>query len=171
MLTSSVIIRPVRSEDTADLQANCFSRNTLIEVQQQIEGSLAGMADGQWLHLVAEVDGIVVGSAELRRETHRLLSHRAEWTGVVVCGRYQGRGIARALLKETLEEAASWGIELLTVGVRGGTPAEEVYHRLGFQEYARLPGGFKEMRDGKLQVFDDVSLYLPIPATAPDPTL
>ncbi len=35
--TSSVIIRPVRGEDTADLQANCFSRNTLEEVQQQKE--------------------------------------------------------------------------------------------------------------------------------------
>ncbi len=80
------------------------------------------MANDRWLHLVAEVDGIVVGSAELKRETHRLLAHRTEWTGVVVCGAYQGRGIARALLEEALAQAASWGIELLTVGVRGGTP-------------------------------------------------
>jgi len=74
---------------------------------------------------------------------------------------YQGRGIARALLQQTLEEAVTWGIELLTVGVRGGTPAEEVYHRLGFREYARLPGGFKEMCDGEVLTFDDVSLYHP----------
>ena len=162
MSPSPVIIRRVRGEDAADLQANCFSRNTLIEVQQHLDNSLAGMADNRWLHLVAEVDRMVVGSAELKRETHRLLSHRAEWTGVVVCGHYQGRGIARALLQETLAHAASWSIELLTVGVRGGTPAEEVYHHLGFREYARLPGGFKEVRDGELLVFDDVSLYLPV---------
>lgn len=90
MSPSPVIIRRVRREDAADLQANCFSRNRLFEVQQHIENSLAGMANDQWLHLVAEVYGIVVGSAELKRETHRLLSHRAEWTGVVVCGHYQG---------------------------------------------------------------------------------
>ena len=162
MSSSPVIIRRVRGEDAADLQTNCFSRNTLIEVQQHIDNSLASMANGQWLHLIAEVDGIVVGSAELKRETHRLLSHRAEWTGVIVCGHYQGRGIARALLRETLAQAATWGTELLTVGVRGGTPAEEVYRRLGFREYARLPGGFKEVRDGELLVFDDVSLYLPV---------
>jgi GNAT superfamily N-acetyltransferase len=161
-MSPPIIIRRVRREDAADLQANCFSRNHLSEVQQQIEGSLAGMAENRWLHLVAEVDGTVVGSAELKRETHRLLSHRAEWTGVVVCGLYQGRGIARALLQKTLEEATTWGIELLTVGVRGGTPAESVYHRLGFREYARLPGGFKEVRDGELMVFDEVSLYLPV---------
>ncbi len=166
MSTSSVLIRPVHREDAADLQANCFSRNTLSEVQQQIENSLANMAHDLWLHLVAEVEGIVVGSAELKRETQRLRRHRAEWTGVVVCGWYQRRGIARALLMETLAQAAAWGIELLTVGVRGGTPAEEVYHRLGFREYARLPNGFKEVRDGQLLVFDDVALYLPVPATA-----
>ena len=106
---------------------------------------------------------------ELKRETHHLLSHRAEWTGVVVCGQYQGRGIAGALLTETPAQAATWGIELLTVWVCGGTPAEEVYHRLGFCEYARLPGGFKEVRDGELLTFDDVSLYLPVPALADRP--
>ena len=57
-------------------------------------------------HQVVEVDGIV-GSAELKRETHRLLAHYVEWTGVVVCVHYQGRGIARSMLQETLEEAAS----------------------------------------------------------------
>ena len=124
---------------------------------------------GHSLHLVAEVDGTVVGSANLARETHRLTRHRATWGGVVVCGHYQGRGIARALLQETLAQASSWGIELLTVGVRGGTPAEEVYHRLGFREYARLPGGFKEVRDGELLFFDDVSLYLPVPGLPDEP--
>ncbi|MBO0783402.1 MAG: GNAT family N-acetyltransferase [Ktedonobacteraceae bacterium] len=166
MPSSPVIIRPVRREDAIDLQTHCFSRNTLEEVQQQVESNLARMAEGQWLHLVAQVDEIVVGSAELKRETHRLLRHRAEWTGVVVDGEYQGRGIARALLAETLTQAATWGIELLTVGVRGGTGAEGVYHRLGFREYARLPSGFKEVCDGKLLVFDDVSLYLPVPPLA-----
>lgn len=68
---------------------------------------------------MAEAEGVVVGSEELRRESHRLLSHCAPWR-----------------------------------------LPEEVYHRLGFREYARLPGGFKEMRDGKALTFDDVSLYL-----------
>ncbi|TMB80432.1 MAG: hypothetical protein E6J48_10395, partial [Chloroflexi bacterium] len=65
MSTPSVIIRPVRREDAADLQENCFSRNTLEEVQQQIEGSLIDFSRGHSLHLVAEVDGTVVGSANL----------------------------------------------------------------------------------------------------------
>jgi hypothetical protein len=48
MSTSSVMICPVRREDAADLQTNCFSRNTLEEVQQHIEGSLAGIMDDRW---------------------------------------------------------------------------------------------------------------------------
>ena len=169
MACSSVLIRRVRREDAPDLQTYCFSRNQLDDVQQQIERSLAGMAENRWLHLVAEVDGIVVGSAELKHETHRLLSHRAEWTGVVVCSLYRGRGIARALLTKTLAQAALWSIEIVTVGVRGGTLAEEVYRRLGFREYARLPGGFKEVRDGEVLIFDEVGLYLLVHA-ATEPT-
>jgi GNAT superfamily N-acetyltransferase len=165
------MIRRVRREDAADLQANCFSGNTLEEVRQQVETLLNEPALRHALRLVAEVDGSVVGSADLVRETHRLKRHRAEWAGVVVCGSHQGRGIARALLQETLRQAASWGIELLTVGVRGGTPAEEVYRRLGFREYSRLPGGLKEECDGKLLAFDEVMLYMVVPAfgDAPEP--
>ncbi|MFL5698294.1 MAG: GNAT family N-acetyltransferase [Ktedonobacteraceae bacterium] len=169
MSTPSVTIRPVHREDAADLQANCFSRNTLEEVQQQIESLLDDFARGQAMRLVAEVDGSVIGNADLIRETHRLKRHCAGWAGVVVCGPYQGHGIARALLTETLPQAASWNIELLTVGVRGGTPAEEVYRRLGFRQYARLPGGLKEARDNQLFVFDEVMLYMPVTATASRP--
>jgi GNAT superfamily N-acetyltransferase len=169
MSTPSVIIRPVRREDATDLQINCFSQNRLIEVQQQIEGLLADFARGQALRLVAEVDGSVFGSADLLHETHRLKRHRATWGGVVVCGNFQGIGIARALLQETLTQAATWDIKLLTVGVRGGTSAEGVYRRLGFLEYARLPAGFKEEREGSLLVCDDVCHYLPVPALADRP--
>ena len=164
MSTPSVMIRPIRRGDAANLQANCFSGNTLEEVRQQIESLLDDLAGGHTLRLVAEVDGTVVGSADLVRETHRLKRHRAEWAGVVVCGPYQGRGIARALLQETLRQAASWGIELLMVGARGGTPAEEVYRHLGFREHSRLPVGLKEVRDGKLLAFDEVMLYVVVPA-------
>lgn len=162
MSETAVTIRPVRLEDAVHLQANCFSRNTVDEVREQIRRGLSEFARQERVPLVAEVGGAVVGSADLERETHRLQRHRAGWGGVVVCGLYQRRGIARALLQETLTWAAAWGIEILTVGVRGGTPAEEVYHRLGFREYARLPGGFKETRDGALLVFDEVALYMPV---------
>jgi len=51
--------------------------------------------------------------------------------------------------------------EILEIGVRGGTPAEEVYRRLGFTEYARLPQGIKEpWGDGN--VFDEILFYQPV---------
>ena len=84
MSTPSVIIRPVRREDAADLQVNCFSRNTLEEVQQQIEGLLSDFTRGHALRLVAEVAETVVGNTDLIRETHRLKRHCAGWGGVVV---------------------------------------------------------------------------------------
>lgn len=41
MTRSSVLIRWIRRGDATDLQANCFLRNRLDEVQQQIERGVA----------------------------------------------------------------------------------------------------------------------------------
>lgn len=157
-----VAIRRVRIEDAANLQTNCFPSKTLEKVQQQIENSLSGMVEDQWLHIVAEMNGIIVGSAELKRETPY-----AEWINVVVSKQDQEHDIASALLQATLAQAASWGAELLTVKALGGTPAEELYHRLGFYEHGRLPGGFRE---NALVAFDDVTLALRVPNIASLPS-
>ncbi len=77
--------------------------------------------------------------------------------------RYWRRGIARGLFAELSAHAAAMGIELLATSCRGGTPAETVYHRLGFTEYGRLPRGMKEA-SGK--VFDEVLLYKPLTPAA-----
>ena len=58
----------------------------------------------------------------------------------------------------------SMGIEILEVGCRGGTPAEEVYRRLGFIECGRLPGGIVEPW-GERRAYDEVSFYMPVVRT------
>ena len=47
---------------------------------------------------------------------------------------------------------------------RADTPAEQVYPRLGFVEYGRLPRGIKESW-GDQRVFDMVYLYQPLGPT------
>ena len=59
------IIRPVRPEDAADLRENCFSANTLEEIQADIEQRIKTFEQGIQVHLVAEVDGTVVGTGLL----------------------------------------------------------------------------------------------------------
>lgn len=159
-----VTIRLVKIEDAADLHQNCFPAVPTVEaVREGIEEDLGAFADGLRVPLVAEVDGSVVGTATLLRESHRLKRHRAEVGGVVVAGRYQGRGIGRRLIDELRSRAAAMGVEILEISWRGGTRAEELYRRLGFVEYGRLPSGLKEPSG---QAFDHVLFYMPIGPTA-----
>ena len=130
-------------------------------VKERLESTIQMFEEGNGVQLVAEVDGIVIGTATLRRNSHPLYVHRAEIDSVVVHGDYQRRGIARRLIAGYRTYAESMGIEILEIGARGGTPAEEVYRRLGFIEYTRLPGGIKEpWGDGN--AFDEVLFYLPV---------
>jgi ribosomal protein S18 acetylase RimI-like enzyme len=161
MNSENIIIRPVAREDAADLQENCLSMNTLEEVKERVENTIQMFEEENGVQLVAEVDGMVVGTVTLSRNSHPFYAHRAEVDSVVVCGYYQRRGIARRLIAGCRTHAESMGVEILEIGVRGGTPAEEVYRRLGFIEYARLPQGIKEPWDGG-GVFDEVLLYQPV---------
>jgi ribosomal protein S18 acetylase RimI-like enzyme len=158
---TSITVRPVERGDVVDLRENCFSMNTLEELQGRVENSIQMSEEGTGLRLVAEVDGIVVGTVVLSRQNHPFYAHRAKVDDVVVHGDYQRRGIARRLIADCRAHAASMRVEILEIGVRGGTPAEEVYRRLGFIECARLPQGIREpWGDGN--VFDEVLFYQPV---------
>ena len=159
--TINVTIRPVRLSDAGQVRESCFSMNTLEEVETGIRQSLLGIVEGKEIQLVAEVDSAVVGIVSLVRQAHPLQSHRAEIAGLVVHPDFQRRGIARKLVKACQERAQKLGISILEISCRGGEPAEQIYPRLGFKEYGRLPGGLVEPWGGH-QVFVQVYFYLPI---------
>lgn len=159
--TERIVVRPVRLADAPQLRENCFSANTLDEVKERIVDSLSALEEGKEMLLVAVVGGTLVGTGTLVRKTHPLHAHRGEVGGLVVHPDYQRRGIARRIVEQIAERAASMGVEILEVGCRALTPTEEVYPRLGFIECGRLPGGIKEpWAEG--QVYDEVSFYMPL---------
>jgi len=167
MVDIAVTVRPVQLSDAADVQDNCFTMNTLEEVQSHIRANLQASEEEKGLQLVAEVDGKAVGTVILTRNSHPLFTHRAELGSLVVHGDYQRRGIARRLVEESRSYAQSMGIEILEISCRAGTPAEQVYPRLGFIEYGRLPQGIKEPW-GDHNAFDIVYFYQPLEGTSDD---
>ena len=156
-----IVVRPVTSEDAAQLRDNCFSANTLAQVQALIADAVQACERGTQVLLVAVVDRLVVGTGTLTRNSHPLRAHRGELGGLVVHGNNQRRGVARRIVEAVLDRAASTGLEILVVGCRGGTPAEEVYPRLGFVECGRLPRGLMEAY-GEQRIYDEVSFYVPL---------
>jgi GNAT superfamily N-acetyltransferase len=155
---SDVIVRPVAAGDVTDLHENCFPRSTHDEVHRLVENSLRGALEGRYAHLVAEVDGHVVGTVELGVQSGRA-RHRGELFRFVVAESQRGKGIARALLEAVIAEAKRLGVEMIDAAARAGTPAEDAYRKLGFVEFGRLPGGL--VMDPE-EIYDLVYFYLPV---------
>ncbi len=158
MQTSDVVIRAVRADDAAQLRDNCFSANTLEEVQEHIAQNLKAATEGKSVQLVAVVDGVPIGIVTLERRSHPLKAHRAEMIGLVVDPRYQRQGIARMLVAECRTRASQMGIQVLETSCRAGQPPEQVFRQLGFLEYGRLPRGLVEV-SGDNKLFDEVYFY------------
>lgn len=156
-----IFIRPVIMNDANHLQTNCFPAVSLEQVWEALRDTLAATEAGKELQLVAEVDGIVVGSATLRRDSHALRSHRAGLFGLIVQPVYQRQGIAGQLVDALAAHAQALGIEILETSCRVGTGAEQVYPKLGFTEYGRLPRGLYQTW-GEPTIFDEVYFYRPI---------
>ena len=95
MNSENITVRPVGREDAADLRENCFSMNTLEEVEERVENTIQMFEEGSGVRFVAEVGGLVVSTAVLRRHSHSLYAHRAEVDDVVVHPVHQPQ-VARA---------------------------------------------------------------------------
>ena len=96
------------------------------------------------IELLAELDGIVVGSAGIgcvgRKEKIR---HRAEF-GISVDKAYWGLGIGRALTEACIECAKRAGYAQLELeAVAENRSAIGLYESVGFVEYGRNPKGFR----------------------------
>lgn len=95
-------------------------------------------------HLVAELDGAVVGYIRLGYPTPLACnSHVRQIQGLAVAEEARGTGVGRALLRAVRDEAKRHGARRLTLRVLGhNTPARKLYEAEGFVVEGILPGEF-----------------------------
>ncbi|MBZ3903252.1 GNAT family N-acetyltransferase [Streptomyces griseiscabiei] len=105
-------------------------------------------------HLVAELDGTVVGYVRIVRPTGLAChTHVRQIQGLAVADAARGAGVARALLRAAQDESRRRGARRLTLRVLGhNTPARKLYESEGFVVEGVLPEEF--LLDG--QYVDDV---------------
>ena len=152
-----MLIRPVEQSDVASLRDNCFSLNTMEQMQGIVDLAIHNASADEGVMLVAVDDaGDVVGNVTATREMHRLRRHRVRLGGFVIHPAAQGSGLARALTRAAAEWCRSHDCDILELDCRGGTPAEAAYRGLGFIEWGRLEGGFIE----DAGTFDQVNFSL-----------
>ena len=111
-------------------------------------GVVDAVGDGSCVLLGArEVDGTLVGTAQLLLATRPNGSHRAEVAKVIVHTKARRRGIGRALMLALEERARRLGRTTLVLDTRRGDPSEELYTSVGYTlagvipRYARSANG------------------------------
>lgn len=108
----------------------------------------ADLGDGLQLW-VAEADGEVVGTVQLAPSQKDNGRHRADVQKMLVRSDYRRRGIAAQLLATAEAHARTLGRTTLVLDTELGSPAEQMYQRLGWQRVGEIPQ-FAAQIDGRL---------------------
>ena len=105
------------------------------------------------IEILAEIDGIVIGSAGIGQKSPKFkLRHRCEF-GISIDKNYWGLGIGRALTEACIECAKKAGYEQMELEVVAENErAVRMYERAGFTEYGRNPRDFKSRLTGYQEV-------------------
>lgn len=90
--------------------------------------------------LVAEEDGVIVGSVQVAPCTRENGCHRADLKKLFVLRSHRGRGIASRLMQAAEEAAASLGLTLLILDTHEGSVAEPMYQHWGWRKVGAIPG-------------------------------
>ena len=117
--------------------------------QQEAELLRAKSESADELELVAEVDGIIVGTAGLSSLGARYkVKHRASF-GISIAREYWSLGLGRAMTRACIECAAAAGYSQLELdAVSENKRAIALYRSEGFVEYGRNPRGFRSCGGG-----------------------
>jgi RimJ/RimL family protein N-acetyltransferase len=156
------VIRPLHAEDAAGFQAlrlrglrespeafgSTYEEEAGVPLDE-IAARLARGAEGEDVVFGADGEGVLVGVAGLRRDSHRKARHRAHVWGMYVAPEARGRGLGRALLESLIAHARTLtGIERLTLSVvPDNRAARSLYLRLGFVSYGLEPQAYSLDRE------------------------
>ena len=98
------------------------------------------VALGHCVLLAAWLDGVLVGTVQLRLDAQENQPHRAEISKLLVDPEAMRRGVARALMQRAEQTARGIGRRVLTLDTRRGSPADALYRVLGWNELGIVPG-------------------------------
>ena len=129
-------LRPARLDDAGALHKSCYPEADAEDVSFYLAWSLRQVQRGRMVRLVAEVDGRVVGNAQLT-----LLGTEGEIGSIVVAESHRRQGLARCLIAALMAEARARELAALEIGVRRNQPhLQAFYESLGFSPETKKSG-------------------------------
>jgi len=97
------------------------------------------VASDATLLFVAEVDGVILGTVQVGLAQMPNQPHRGDLKKLLVHRSARGKGLARLLMQAAEDEAALRGKTLLVLDTATGSPAEEIYPKLGWIRVGVIP--------------------------------
>jgi ribosomal protein S18 acetylase RimI-like enzyme len=108
------------------------------EEKEFLPKRLAEIEQGETIQIIAEIEGELVGNAEIRRHVGRQ-SHVGT-LGISVKSGFRRKGIGTRLMQELLNQAKTQGLKIIILQVNEtNLPAITLYRKLGFKETGRIP--------------------------------
>ena len=105
---------------------------------------IPNLEKGDFILLVAEVDGEICGCVFLDLAMMPNQVHRAGVGKLLVDPKYRGKGLARALMIGIEQQALNLGKSLLVLDTKTGDKAEQLYLSLGYQSAGCIPNFAKD---------------------------
>ncbi len=100
---------------------------------------VAALDGGNRILLIAEDEGVIVGTVQLDMASRPNSLHRAEVAKLMVHTQHRRRGIAKRLMQAIEEEARRAGRTTLMLDTREGDPSESLYLKLGYVRAGAIP--------------------------------
>ena len=144
-----ITLRAPKKEDLNDLytlhkqlieEEAKIGADTLIDKKQMINRHtqlIQGVETGKIVAIITEIKGKAVGQSNARKRGGRL-KHNAG-LGVFLLKTYRNMGIGTELMNELETQSKKLDVKNLYLEVFAISPAVNLYKRLGYKEYGRLP--------------------------------
>lgn len=138
-----VVIRQARGEDAPELRKRLarvvrekvyldVTPDALPDPREQRE-EIEKLQDSGGMYAVVEVDGILAGTAQLKRGSKGISDHTAKFRTWIIPG-YRGMGLGKKLMEYTIGWAKSNGIEKINLDVWSNNErAIRLYRKYGFR--------------------------------------
>lgn len=129
---------------------------TIEDEKKVLDEWLKGIKEKKLVKLLLFVGDDLAGSSEITMRD-RIASHVGN-LGIAVTKKYRGQGLGEILMKKIIEEAKRNFPDLKIVYLgcfSNNTAALNLYKKLGFKEFGRLPKGIKY----KGEYIDSINMY------------
>jgi GNAT superfamily N-acetyltransferase len=111
--------------------------------------AVSALDEHERILVLAELDGEVVGMAQLVRSGATNARHRAEVRRVAVATSVRGRGVGSGLMAAVEDAARAGGLTLLWLTTHADTDADRFYEAIGYTRLGVIPG-YSRRPDGAL---------------------